>query len=81
LNFLFVQFSFASLTLRAEESERLDDRINILPVLMAEQDRAYLIARRRQLAEEEKYGHLIPGFKVGETPYYTTWVPPNQLIV
>jgi hypothetical protein len=66
------------LTFSELKREKLDDRLNILPILMAEQDRAYLVARRKQLQEEEKYGHDIPGFVVGQTPYYTTWVPPNQ---
>ena len=63
-----------------DEREQLEDRINILPILMAEQDRAYLIARKNQLAEEEKYGKNIPGFVVGQTPYATTWIPPNQFV-
>ena len=53
-------------------------RIDLAPLLQAEDDRRYLRARMEQIAAEEKYAKNEPGWVVGGTVYNTRWMPPDH---
>jgi len=61
-----------------EEQEIREARINIIPLLQAEEDRRFLRFRKMELEDEEKLSQEFPDIVVGETPFITTWLPPTQ---
>eukprot|EP01120_Amphizonella_sp_Union-15-10_P009531 TRINITY_DN362_c0_g1_i2.p1 TRINITY_DN362_c0_g1~~TRINITY_DN362_c0_g1_i2.p1 ORF type:complete len:137 (-),score=26.31 TRINITY_DN362_c0_g1_i2:99-509(-) len=65
---------------RLLKREQREARINILPLLQAEEDRRYLRLRAAVLEEEAELMKDDPNWKVGESPYknYKTSVFMNE---
>lgn len=53
------------------------DRYTLAPLLQNEADREYLMREKKLLQQEEKIMSQVPGWKVGESPYYNNqrWTP------
>ncbi|KAL2096788.1 hypothetical protein ACEWY4_005995 [Coilia grayii] len=59
--------------------EDLETRIALLPLLQAESDRRSLRVMRENLEEEAVIMKDVPGWKVGESVFYTErWVSPTN---
>lgn len=52
-------------------------RVDLAPVLQAEEDRRYLRARQRQLKAEQELQPMNPAFVPGQQSYNTRWMPPD----
>merc|ERR1712010_436115 len=59
------------------KKEKLQSRMNIMPILQAEEDIRFVQAQKEALKLEEKIMKDVPGWTVGEKPYKTRWMPPN----
>jgi len=64
---------------RFYEWRKLEARCGIAPMLQAEEDRRYLQWVRDCRAEEHEIMKDVPGWKVGESVYFTDkWVRPHN---
>uniref|UniRef100_A0A6B2LTT5 NADH dehydrogenase [ubiquinone] 1 alpha subcomplex subunit 13 n=1 Tax=Arcella intermedia TaxID=1963864 RepID=A0A6B2LTT5_9EUKA len=61
--------------LRAQK-EMEEARINVLPLLIAEEDRHYLRVKRQMVEDEKKYFSNNPDWVPGAPVYHTRWMPP-----
>jgi len=61
--------------------EKLQARMNIMPVLQAEEDLRFVAAQKKAWDLEAKIMKDVPNWKVGERPYKTRWMPPNTGII
>ena len=57
-----------------------EQRFAMVPMLQAEQDEKYLARREALLKKEAEIMADVPGWKVGESVYYskTRWVPDHD---
>jgi hypothetical protein len=61
----------------ALRAEKTAARATLVPILQAEEDRAYVAARERALRAEAAAMAHVPGWRVGESPYNSgRWMPP-----
>lgn len=64
---------------RQKSGEKLEERkarYAMAPVLQAEEDRWYMEREKAIQAKEAEVMKFVPGWKVGESTYYTNrWVP------
>lgn len=64
---------------RALKKEKQQAQLNIIPLLQAEADLAYVKEKRANLEEEAKLMKNVPGWKVGESVYNTgKWVAKDR---
>lgn len=63
---------------RANQKEKLNARLALLPLLQAESDRRVLRAMKAFEEEEALIMKDVPDWKVGESVYHTDkWIPPH----
>lgn len=61
-----------------DRKELKNTQINLIPMLVAEQDRRFLRHRKLQIEDERKLAEAFPDdIVVGDQPYQTTWFPPS----
>eukprot|EP01122_Echinamoeba_exundans_P009273 TRINITY_DN3232_c0_g1_i2.p2 TRINITY_DN3232_c0_g1~~TRINITY_DN3232_c0_g1_i2.p2 ORF type:complete len:136 (-),score=12.83 TRINITY_DN3232_c0_g1_i2:132-539(-) len=60
----------------ADKQEAREARINLIPLLQAEEDRRFLREHKDRIEEEALIMRDVPGWTVGESPYKTRWMPP-----
>lgn len=59
-----------------EKMEELKTRYGMAAMLQAEEDRWYMEREREIMKKEAEIMKNVPGWKVGESPYYSKrWVP------
>uniref|UniRef100_A0A7S2Z899 NADH dehydrogenase [ubiquinone] 1 alpha subcomplex subunit 13 n=1 Tax=Chloropicon laureae TaxID=464258 RepID=A0A7S2Z899_9CHLO len=61
--------------------EKLQARMDIMPVLQAEEDVRFVEAQQKAWNLEAKIMKDVPNWKVGERPYKTRWMPPNTGLI
>ena len=61
------------------KEEKRQARINIVPVLQAEEDIRFVRERREELENEKELMKNVPGWEVGASPYSSNkrWIPPS----
>ena len=64
---------------RRLKEEKRQARINIVPVLQAEEDIRFVRERREELENEKELMKNVPGWEVGASPYSSNkrWIPPS----
>eukprot|EP00112_Aurelia_sp_Birch-Aquarium-sp1_P013929 Seg298.35 transcript_id=Seg298.35/GoldUCD/mRNA.D3Y31 product="NADH dehydrogenase" protein_id=Seg298.35/GoldUCD/D3Y31 len=65
--------------MRVLETEKIEGRIALLPVLQAEHDRKILRQLKENYEQEAFIMKDVPGWQVGESVYHNKrWVPPTS---
>jgi NADH dehydrogenase (ubiquinone) 1 alpha subcomplex subunit 13 len=74
--FGFYRVGQTNIKMSGEKLEERKARYAMAPVLQAEEDRWYLARETEILKKEAEIMKDVPGWKVGESTYYTDrWVP------
>lgn len=63
------------------KKEKLRARMDIMPILQAEEDIRFVEAQKKAWKVEANVMKDVPNWKVGERPYKTRWMPPNTGII
>lgn len=61
--------------------EKLRARMDIMPILQAEEDIRFVEAQKKAWELEAKIMKGVPDWKFGERAYKTRWMPPNTGII
>mmetsp|Transcript_39663 Transcript_39663/g.126749 ORF Transcript_39663/g.126749 Transcript_39663/m.126749 type:complete len:122 (-) Transcript_39663:868-1233(-) len=62
---------------RKVKQEKYQARLNIIPVLQAEEDARYVAEKAIRDAQEAEIMKDVPGWEVGKNVYSSRWMPPG----
>ena len=74
----FIQLAIGNRRNNRSKIEKREGRMALVPLLQAEEDVRFLRARLDSLEKEAAVMKGVKGWKVGESPYKTTWLPPTS---